>query len=210
MLCCKMQLLEFGRTLWSFHCTGTKESRMSEIVTKMWDEFKSKVSHGNTIIDIGHQMGVIPLGKPGPCRWEPGPKSLRQLLFSQKSNLKVHTPPPHQKKRHLHISRKSWRALDKYIHTSHHCSTHGSLYQHDRRHRETLTERIGHSHLLFPPRGPLTRTQHRRPIKGVENGPSYQNTQIWVGPYSLECMYKWHTVKLKGLGERVTRRKRWH
>lgn len=114
-------------------------------------------------------MGVIPLGKLGPCRWEPGPKSLRQLLFSQKSNLKVHTLPatPPLKKRHLHIRGKSWRALDKYIHTSHHCSTHGSLYQHDRRHRETLTELIGHSHLLFPPRGPLTCTQHRRPIKGV-------------------------------------------
>lgn len=47
--------------------------------------------------------------------------------------------------------------------------------------------------------GPLHTAQasNQRGYTPVENGPSYRNTQIWVGPYSLECMYKWHTVSSK-------------
>lgn len=142
-----------------FIASRQKNEWMSE--TKTWSQKRLLAIR---VVDIGHRMGAILLGKLGPCRWERGPKKKKKKIsirfFSHKSpisNLPACT----------HICRNSWGALHKYIHTSHHHSTHGSLYQRDRRHRETFTELFGHSHLLFPPGGPLTCTQHRRLIKGV-------------------------------------------
>lgn len=101
--------------------------------------------------------------------WGPADGNVAQKKKKKKISIRFfsHKSPISNLPACTHICRNSWGALHKYIHTSHHHSTHGSLYQRDRRHRETFTELFGHSHLLFPPGGPLTCTQHRRLIKGV-------------------------------------------
>ena len=83
-----------------------------------------------------------------------------------------------------HIRRHSWQLLPKHIHTSHHCSTHGSLYQHDWKYRETHTELLGETVIQFlPVQGPLlanSTTYNQKGYIHMENSPSYQNTQIKV------------------------------
>lgn len=123
----------------------------------------------------GSKYGNTP-GKTGPLQLGTYSKKVSVHFFSLSFLTKVQSQTSYSpckprpllpRYMHTYICRNSWRSLHQHIHTSHHRSTHGSLYQHDRRHRDTLTELFGHSHLLFLQEGPFTCTQPRHPIKGV-------------------------------------------
>lgn len=130
---------------------------------KLKREVKS-VSWQYVSLTLGTEWGQYSWESWGPADGSMVPKTkqnkiLNPLLFSEK------VPSPTS----LHGHTYAGIAGEHYINIfTHHIATqHMALCTSDRRHRETFTELFGHRHLLFPPGGPLTCTQHRRPIKGV-------------------------------------------